>query len=564
MKKNNTTKIVVTVVVLLIAVIFTLPSTPLWDSAFGTLSPDEQKGMPIDLFEYSSNPDGSILLTMTVNTSAQIFTRKNPANVDDFLDRISDIIRQKLIKKGYKAESQNINLIDKKRTLLIKSKESQAITIDKLKSDIKDSNLYAKYDLLIASFFPSKKMTMGLDLKGGLDIVYQVELDSNNNSGTDAVNRTVEIIRSRIDKYGIAEPSIKAQEGNRIRIQIPGSNSNDAIEIKKTIEDTAKLEFHIVKDQSVSPTDFMPGPNDMVCASKNDNLYYLLERNPSDVTGEHLSYAKVARDEMNQPVIHLEFNAEGQIKFGTITRNNVGRQLAIVLSDFSSGVMFVHSAPRIQTAITGGNAQITGGFSLEEAKRLALTLRSGALPATLRELESSVVGPTLGEKSVKAGFLSGFLGFALVMIYMLVFYKSCGFIADVALIFNSLIVFASLVIFGGTMTLPGIAGFILSLGMAVDANIIIFERIREEYHSGKTTRASIASGFDRAFSCILDSNVTTLLVVAILYYFTTGSVRGFATTLGIGLIANLYTAVAFSKFCLESWFIGHPERKLGL
>lgn len=561
MKKNNTTKFIVVLVVFVVALIYTLPSTPLWESAFGSLTPEEQAGMPLEYFEYKED-NNSVLLTMSVNSSAEIFNRgKNPVKIEEFLDRICETVRQKLIQTKYNVKASSTDLIDKKRTYIVSNSNGEKLTTDKLKADINNLKLYAKWPLVITSLFPQKKITLGLDLKGGLDIVYRVEIDENTqDSRADAVRRSVEIIRSRIDKYGVAEPSIKAQEGNRIRVQLPGVT--DTNEIKSTIQDTARLEFHLVRDQNFSPTEFAQAADEMVCASKNDSLYYLLERK-ADVTGNDLKFAKVAFDEFGKPIIHLEFNTEGSIKFRNLTAANIGRQLAIVLSD-KSGVSLVHSAPRIQTAISGGYAQITGGFTLEEAKRLALTLRSGALPATLTELESRVIGPTLGLKSIQAGFAAGLVGFVLVMIVMLVWYKTCGFIADLALMFNSLIVFAALVIFGGTMTLPGIAGFILSVGMAVDANIIIFERIREEYHSGKTVRAAIASGFDRAFSCILDSNITTILVVAILYYFTTGPIRGFATTLGIGLTANLYTAVIFSKLCLETWFEGHPERKLGL
>jgi len=211
----------------------------------------------------------------------------------------------------------------------------------------------------------------------------------------------------------------------------------------------------------------------------------------------------------------------------------------------------VHSAPVIQSRITGGSAQITGRFTLEEAQNLAIVLRAGALPANLILLESRVVGPTLGAESIRAGVRAGIFGALLVVAYMILFYRFCGFLADLAVVFNTLIVFAFMVFFGGTLTLPGIAGLILTVGMAVDANVIIFERIREELRSGKTVRASIEAGFDRALACIIDSNVTTILTVAILYSFGSGPIRGFATTLGFGLIANIYTAIICVKLALD-------------
>ena len=560
MKKNNLSKILVVVVIFLVSVICTLPSTPVWESAFGSLTADEQTGVPISSFDYKDDsPTNSVLLTISVNKMAEVFNRpKNAPSYEELLDKVSDTVRVKLNSvEGVHAEYANTDMVEKKAMLRITGKK-----IEELKTIIANSKLYAKLPLDIAKLFPQKKITLGLDLKGGLDLVYQVDLDSiqPGDSIADAVNRSVEIIRNRIDVFGIAEPSIKAQEGNRIRVQLPGVK--DPERVKQLIQNTAMLQFHLVEDQAINAAQLEPVmPDEKLLMSRGGAnqmpLWYKLKRKP-DITGSDLKFAKVAFEEMGQPIVHIEFNGNGKILFGRLTGENIGRQLAIVLDDK------VYSAPTIQSRIPGGMAQITGKFTLEEAQDLATVLKAGALPASLIALESRVVGPTLGQQSIDAGIVAGALGFLLVIIYMLVFYKTCGFIADIAVIFNALIVFATLVIFGGTMTLPGIAGFILSIGMAVDANVIIFERIREEFRSGKTVRAAIASGFDRAFTCILDSNVTTLLVVAILYSFNSGPIRGFATTLGIGLVANLYTAVFFSKLCLESWFNGHPDRKLGL
>ena len=577
MKNKNTTKFIVVLVIFLISLFVTLPSTPVWDAVFGSLSLEEQKALPISSFEYKDNTEnGSVLLTMSVDSFSDIFTKKGKTpRVDEFLDQISETIRQKLIEMNYDAIFSNTDRIENKKTLEIKSKTEEKLTIDKLKAVIADSKLYAKFPLYIVSslskILPQKKITLGLDLKGGIDIVYQVDInsiqddgdgESSNKTNTirDAVNRSVEIVRNRIDMYGVAEPSIKVQEGNRIRVQLPGVKDTDAI--KRLIKNTAMLKFHIVLDQAINAADLHPMKDEIILMSQGSKtqmpMWYKLKRKP-DLTGKNLKFAKTSFDNMtSQPIVNIEFDPQGRALFAKVTTENVNRQLAIVLDNT------VYSAPVIQTAITGGMAQISGRFTVEEANSLSIVLRAGALPANLIEIESRVIGPTLGQRSIKAGYVAGALGFLLVMLYMFVFYKTCGVVANLALIFNSLIVFASMVICGGTMTMPGIAGFILSVGMAVDANVIIFERIREEYHSGKTVRASIASGFDRAFSCILDSNVTTLLVVAILYFNTTGAIRGFATTLGIGLIANLYTAVFFSKLCLEQWFVGHEERQLGL
>lgn len=578
MKNKNTTKFIVVLVIFLISVFVTLPSTPVWDSVFGSLGLEEQKALPINSFEYKENADNnSVLLTMSVDSFADYFKKGKAAKVDEFLDQMTETIRQKLIEMNYDAVFSKTDRIDNKKTLEVKSKTDEKLTIDKLKSVVANSKLYAKLPLYLVSglskVLPQKKITLGLDLKGGIDIVYQVDInslqeDNDGNESTDrtntirdAVNRSVEIIRNRIDMYGVAEPSIKVQEGNRIRVQLPGVKDTDAI--KRLIKNTAMLKFHIVIDQHTSAAGLQPVMKDEILLMSQGSksqmpMWYKLKRKP-DLTGKNLRFAKTAFDNMTgQPIVNIEFDPQGRQLFGKVTSENVGRQLAIVLDNS------VYSAPVIQSAITGGMAQISGKFSLEEANSLSIVLRAGALPANLIEIESRVIGPTLGQKSIKAGYAAGALGFLVVMLYMWAFYGTCGVVANLALIFNSLIVFSCMVMFGGTMTLPGIAGFILSVGMAVDANVIIFERMKEEYHSGKTVRASIASGFDRAFSCILDSNITTLLVVAILYYNTTGAIRGFATTLGIGLVANLYTAVFFSKLCLEHWFNGHENRQLGL
>ncbi|MBF0500076.1 MAG: protein translocase subunit SecD [Candidatus Riflebacteria bacterium] len=407
--------------------------------------------------------------------------------------------------------------------------------------------------LAVASVFPRSRITLGLDLKGGIDLVYQIDINSvaKEDNPADAVTRSVEIIRNRIDMYGIAEPSIKAQEGHRIRIQLPGVK--DPENVKKLIQSTAMLKFHLVKDQNMTATQLEPidSTSELVLfeAGNRDaqGRWYKLKRE-AEVTGRDLKYAQVSFDEMGAPIVHLSFNPDGAAKFAQVTGQHIGEQLAIVLDNK------VHSAPTIQSRITGGLAQITGHFTLEEAQNLAIVLRAGALPASLILLESRVVGPTLGEESIKAGARAGFVGVLAVVIFMISYYKFCGFLADLAVMFNTLIVFSFLVAFGGTLTLPGIAGLILSVGMAVDTNIIIYERIRDELRTGKTVRAAIDAGFDRVLACIIDSHVTAILTVAVLYTFGSGPIRGFATTLGIGLLANLFTAVVCVKLALDLIF----------
>lgn len=559
MKSKHSFKIFSVIAVLLFTFLYTLPSTTLWEKAFGSLTIAEQQAVPSKLVVYSDSPDKKYgLAKFQVNKMAPIFTRvKKPARYEDVLNSVVEVIRKKLFDKGLKVRVVNPDYAAGTIYLQVKGKTGLQV-----KSLIKQADVFAKLPLMLATLFPRSKITMGLDLKGGIDLVYQVDVNSiqEGDSITDAVKRSVEIIRNRIDMFGISEPSIKAQEGNRIRIQLPGVK--DPERVKKLIQNTAMLQFHLVIDQAMSATQLEPvGPDEIVLMKPGDSksvaTWYKLKKKP-EIAGRDLKYAKVSFGQMGSPMVNLEFNAQGAAKFAQVTGAHVGEQLAIVLDNK------VQSAPVIQGRIAGGRAQITGRFSLEEAQNLAIVLRAGALPASLIALESRVVGPTLGKESIKAGWSAGIIGSVLVLLYMAFFYKLCGVLADLAVVFNTLIIFAVLVFFGGTLTLPGIAGLILTIGMSVDANVIIFERIREEYRSGKTVRASINAGFERALSCIIDSNVTTLLTVAILYAFGSGPIRGFATTLGIGLLANIFTAIVCVKLALDLIYGSNKSKTLSI
>lgn len=558
MKSKHSVKIIVVLAVFLFTVLYSLPSTTMWDNAFGVLTPDEQEAIPERLLEFSAGEDGA-LVKFQVNKMAPIFTAvKNPARYEDVLNSVADTARRVLVEKGLAAMVVNPDYENGNASIRVTGKTS-----DELRAVVNGAGLYARMPLALVSLFPRSKITLGLDLKGGIDLVYQVDVNSiqEGDSITDAVNRSVEIIRNRIDMFGIAEPSIKAQEGNRIRIQLPGVK--DPERVKKLIQNTAMLQFHMVVDQAITAAQLEPiNPETEIVlmkpAAPNQQAMWFKLQKRADVTGRDLKFAKVSFDDMSSPIVHLEFNAEGAAKFAQLTGSHVGEQLAIVLDNK------VHSAPVIQTRITGGMATITGRFTLEEAQNLAIVLRAGALPASLIALESRVVGPTLGRESVEAGKKAGIFGAILVLIFMAVFYKLSGVVADLAVILNTLIIFSVLVFFGGTLTLPGIAGLILTIGMAVDANVIIFERIREEFRSGKTVKASINAGFDRALACIIDSNVTTLLTVAILYIFGSGPIRGFATTLGIGLIANIFTAIVCVKLALDLIYSGNRAKTLSI
>ncbi len=560
MKSKHTYKIVAVLAVALFAVLYTFPSTSLWDSSFGILTMDEQVAVPARLLEFTNTPDGQAgLVKFQVDRVAPIFNRaKNPANTEDVLNSVTESARKRLLQMNLDPRVVNPDYENNNVSIRVPGK-----TADDLKRIVSETNLYANLPLALASFFPRSKITMGLDLKGGIDLVYQVDVNSiqENDSITEAVARSVAIIRNRIDMFGIAEPSIKPQEGNRIRIQLPGVKNPERV--KNLIQNTAMLQFHLVQDQALTAAQLEPvnSETEIVLMQpgtpKQQAMWFKLNKK-AEVSGKDLKFAKVSFDDMGSPNVHLEFNAEGSAKFAQVTGSHIGEQLAIVLDNK------VHSAPVIQSRITGGQATITGRFTLEEAQNLSIVLKAGALPASLIALESRVVGPTLGKESIEAGWKAGLIGAILILIYMALFYKLSGVLADAAVIFNTLIIFSVLVFFGGTLTLPGIAGLILTVGMAVDANVIIFERIREEFRSGKTVKASINAGFDRALACIIDSNVTTLLTVAILYVFGSGPIRGFATTLGIGLLANVFTAIVCVKLALDLIYSGNKAKTLSI
>jgi len=404
--------------------------------------------------------------------------------------------------------------------------------------------------------FPlDKRINLGLDLKGGMHLLLKV--DTANLSGAakeDACDRAVEVIRNRIDEFGVRETSIQKQGIDEIVVQLPGvSDRERALDI---IGKTALLEFKLVSDDTNKMQEALAGniPEGFeLKRSEEDNEPLLLDK-LTVLTGENLTNAAVRFDQsqFNEPLVTLQFNAAGSKKFADITSNNVGKRLAIVLDGK------VQSAPRIKEAIPSGEAVITGRFSPDKAQDLALILRVGALPAPMRVEEERTVGPLLGQDSINNGVKASLVGCALVFVFMAVYYLLAGIVADIALALNLLMILGGLgllpVLFPGvsaTLTLPGIAGMALSLGMAVDANVLINERIREELAAGRSLRAAVTNGYSRAFSAIFDSNFTTLIAAFLLFQFGTGPIRGFAVTLTIGLIASLFTAIVVTRTIFE-------------
>ncbi|MGP8153368.1 MAG: protein translocase subunit SecD [Smithella sp.] len=367
------------------------------------------------------------------------------------------------------------------------------------------------------------------------------------------VEHSLETIRNRVDQFGIAEPEIIPEGDDRILIQLPGIK--DPERAKSLIGKTALLEFKIVDDEN-SLEDALHGnvPEGDIIAygisadkatGERGSVPYLL-KNKTLLTGASLETAKVQiADRYGEPSVSLKFNSQGSIDFERITGENIRKRLAIVLD----GV--VHSAPVIEDRIAGGQAQITGTFTMDEARDLAIVLRAGALPAPVNILEERTVGPSLGSDSIRQGIIATLIGTLFVILFMIFYYRFAGSVADLALIINIFLVLGVLAAFRATLTLPGIAGLLLTVGVAVDANILIFERIREELRTGKTIRLSLETGYNRAFMTIIDTHITGIVSAVFLIMFGTGPIKGFAVTTIIGLLASLFTAVFVTRVIFD-------------
>jgi preprotein translocase subunit SecD len=353
-----------------------------------------------------------------------------------------------------------------------------------------------------------------------------------------AISQSIEVLRRRVDALGTTEPNIQQQGADRLLVEVPGLQ--DTTRLKQLLGATAKLEFRLVADPGDPPGDFDTLPQ------QQGGQIPVQKR--VMVAGEDLTDAQTGFDQNGQPDVNFRFNLRGGQQFGKVTSENVGRPFAIVLDGK------VISAPRILGPITGGSGQITGNFSVQEADNLAVLLRSGALPAKLTIVEERTVGPGLGQDSIDAGKRAALVGGVLVVCYMLATYGIFGVFADIALAVHILFIFASMALLGATLTLPGIAGVVFTIGMAVDSNVLIYERIREEAHLGRSIISALDAGFKRAFATIIDSNVTMFVAAVILYLFGTGPVRGFAVSLGLGILTSVVTAVTMTRMMIALWY----------
>jgi preprotein translocase subunit SecD len=359
-----------------------------------------------------------------------------------------------------------------------------------------------------------------------------------------AADQAIEVLDRRVNALGTTEPTIERVGGDRVLVQVPGLQ--DTTRLRDILGTTAKLEFRFVANPGYSPADV-----DML--NEYDSNGKVVQTYPVEkqviVQGEDLTGAQPSFDQQTgQPVVDFRFDTKGGEAFAAATSANVGRLFAIVLDNK------VIEAPVIQTPITGGSGQISGSFTVEQANNLAVLLRSGALPAKLTIIEERTVGPGLGQDSIDAGERAALVGGVLVVIYMLITYGTFGVFADLALFVHIAFIFAALILLRATLTLPGIAGIVLTIGMAVDSNVLIYERIREEAKLGRSIVSALDAGFKRAFATIVDSNATMMVAAIILYYFGSGPVRGFAVSLGLGILTSIVTAVTMTRMMISLWY----------
>ncbi|MBY4895122.1 protein translocase subunit SecD [Rhodobacteraceae bacterium N5(2021)] len=386
-----------------------------------------------------------------------------------------------------------------------------------------------------------------LDVSGSGDII-TVRLSEAEQAATNdrTLQQSIEIVRRRVDEAGTREPTIQRQGADRILIQVPGIGS--AQELKELIGTTARLTFHPVVGRASGPDEDVESRQIILPSIEEGEGYYILEETPV-VSGDDLVDSQPGFDQQTgEAIVTFRFNPSGARAFGDYTAANIGAPFAIVLDNE------VISAPVIRSAITGGAGQISGNFTVEGSTELAILLRAGALPAEMTFLEERTIGPELGADSVQAGQTAALIAFAAVLIFMIASYGLFGVFASIALVLNVGLIFGVLSLIGATLTLPGIAGIVLTIGMAVDANVLVFERIREELKTAKGPARAIELGYERALSAIIDANITTFIIATILFVLGSGPVRGFSVTLGIGIATSVFTAIYVTRLLLVFWF----------
>ena len=499
---------ILAVAVIVMGLALALPSLPGVKGSFlNHVLPDNTIRLGLDL-------KGGIFLTLEVNTQKALEER---------LERMAQDLKAE-------AEDQGIGFLNPK---MLDGERIRFLLHDQASKPALEEIL-KKYEI----FNITTREVEG----GGLEYTMTLDSDWKDQFYQSTIEQTVNIVRNRIDRRGVVEPDIRQQEGGRIQIQMPGlEDAREAIDVITTM---GHLEFKLeAADVTVEEARQQPDKYEVVYPDEKSNNPLVLLNAPV-LTGEHVADAQPKFGQRGEPYVLLELTSRGGDIFQQVTRDNVNKRLAIILDNE------VHSAPNIQEEIGGGRASITGNFTVQETKDLVNVLKD-ALPAPVNKVAESAIGPSLGQESINKGTMAAAIGLIVVLIFMVVYYGFSGLVADFVLCLNIVFILGGLALFEATLTLPGIAGIILTIGMAVDANVIIFERIREELRRGLTAKAAIQEGYARATLTILDANVTTVIAAMILYQFGTGPIRGFAVTLTLGIITSMFTAIFVSRILFD-------------
>lgn len=450
----------------------------------------------------------------------------------------------------------------------LNSKNLRFKKISRVGSDTVSLMLYEKgtadeVQKLLKDKYPGYEQTPALDTGGFITLNLKINPKDAQDRKDKAVAQALETIRNRIDQFGVSEPIIQREGINHIVVQLPGiKDPQRAIDL---IGKTARLEFKMVREEISPASGVVPEDAELLKEKNSDpatgavNEIPFVVQKKALITGDLLTDAQVRIDsQFNQPYVAIEFNALGAKLFDQATAANVGKRFAIVLDNN------VYSAPVIRERISGGSAQISGSFTEKTASDLAIVLRAGALPAPVKIIQNVTVGPSLGQDSINKGLYAGLIGVVLVVIFMTIYYKLSGLVANWGMFLNVVYLMGSLAALGATLTLPGIAAIVLLIGMSVDSNVLIFERIREELKLGKSPKAALDAGYDKAFMTIMDSHITTLITAAVLFQFGTGPVKGFAVSLSLGVIINLFTSLIGTKVIFDLFLHRGNVKKMSI
>ena len=516
MKNYPLWKIFIVFLVVSLGIVFAIPSI-LYEEDSGSWYLDNRLNLGLDL-------QGGSYLLLEVQTDVLI---------DEEFENFSDTIR--IIARENKVKINNIE----KNNEELKVRFDSSDNLENIRNDFLQNYRSVKFNI------NNNVVSISIDQ------LYKKSIQDS------AIKQSLEIVRKRIDESGTKEPLIQRSGRERILLQLPGVKNPERI--KDLLGKTAKLNFHMVDDDDTKSLSLNIAPFGKMIVNdiSNEEIKYLLEKK-SRVGGENLIDAYASFDPTEGHAVSFRFDTKGAQKFGKATSENIGKRFAVVLD----GVVI--TAPVINTAITGGSGIITGNFTSQEATDLAVLLRAGALPAPLEIVEERSVGPGLGADSIEAGKIASIIGMILVCVFMVLVYGSFGFIANISLIANLFIILSLLGTIGATLTLPGIAGIVLTIGMAVDANVLIFERIKEESIKNKKVYDSIKKGFDRALSTILDANITTLIASLLLFVFGSGPIKGFSITLSLGVIASMFTALMLTNLLVHLYVSFNSKKEINL